>query len=99
MQAHGLLAEQLSVHVNNKHSRKEQTMKSETVRHSDPETRQQVRPLFDDQHTSPPRRRRHWLRNILVFAALALIVAGAVGVYQRIAGQTQPTLSQPGQTV
>src|SRR6266852_3293165 len=74
-------------------------MRSETVRLSDPEPRQRVQPRYDDQGTSPPRRRKHWFRNLVVFAVIALIVAGAVGVYQRIDGQTQSTLSQPGQTV
>lgn len=74
-------------------------MKSGTVRLSDPEPRQRVRPRYDDQGSWPPRRRRHWFRNIVVFAVIALIVAVALGVYQRIAGQTQPASSQPGQTV
>lgn len=74
-------------------------MKSETVRLSDPEPRQRIQPRYDDQDSLPPRRRRHWFRNLVVFAAIALIVAVAAGVYQRIAGQTQPALNQPGQTV
>ena len=76
-------------------------MKSETVRLSDPEPRQRqrVQPRYDDQDAWPRRRRRHWFRNLVVFAVIALIVAVAAGVYQRIAGQTQPTLNQPGQTV
>lgn len=74
-------------------------MKNDTVRLSDPEPRQRVHPRYDDHGASPPPRRQHWLRNLVVFAIIALIVAGAVGVYQRIAGQTQPAGSQPGQTV
>jgi hypothetical protein len=74
-------------------------MRSETARLSDPEPRQRAQPRYADQGTSPPRRRKHWFRKLVTFAVIALIVAGAVGVYQRIAGQTQPTLSQPGQTV
>lgn len=74
-------------------------MKSGTVRLSDPEPRQRVRPRYDDRDTWPPRRRRHWFRNLIVFAAIALIAAVALGVYQRVAGQAQPASSQPGQTV
>lgn len=74
-------------------------MRSGTVRLPDPEPRQRVRPRYDDQDPLPPRRRRHWFRNLIVFAIIALIVAVALGVYQRIAGQTQPAASQPGQTV
>ena len=77
-------------------------MNIETTRRSDPELRRRVYPRYDDEDDLPPRRRRqrrHWLRNLVVFAAVALIVAGAVGVYQRIAGQTQPAASQSGQTV
>jgi hypothetical protein len=74
-------------------------MKSDIVRRSDPESRQRVGPHYDDQGAWPPRRRRHWLRNLVVFGAIALIVAAAVGVYQRIAGQPQATSSQDGQTV
>src|SRR5713101_2432719 len=73
-------------------------MRSETVRLSDPEPRQRVQPRYDDRGPSP-RRRKHWFRNLVTFAVIALIVAEAVGVYQRIAGQTQPASSQPGQTV
>ncbi len=74
-------------------------MKSGNVRLSDPEPRQRVQPRYDDRGSWPPRRRRHWFRNLIVFAAIALIVAVALGVYQRIAGQTQTASSQPGQTV
>ncbi len=74
-------------------------MKAEIARRSDPELRRRVYPRYDDQNGLPPRKRRHSFRNLVVFAVIALIVAAALGVYQRIAVQTQPALSQPGQTV
>jgi hypothetical protein len=78
---------------------KERSMKTEIASRSDPELRRRVYPRYDDQDVLPPRKRRHSFRNLVVFAAIALILAAALGVYQRIAGQPQSASSQPGQTV
>lgn len=77
-------------------------MKSETEQRSHQEPRQRFYPRYDDEGAPPTRkrrRRRPWFRILVVCAAIALIVAVAVGVYQRIAGLTQPASSQAGQTV